>query len=230
MAEKKHAQHEADPNEVVIAKAVDFWTRYNKPIMALCAIIIIVGGGYLGYKYLYKMPQEAKAAEYMYKAEDYYRMDSIKLALNGDGVNPGFLKVISKYGSTTTGGLARFYAGDCYLKLNDNANAVKYLKDFSTDSKMIQARAYKLLADAYADMGKNGDALDFYTKAAHYFEKDDVNSPEYLFLAAYFADKVMKNSKQAIDLYKELKEKYPNTEKGFEADKYLAQLGVYKSE
>jgi hypothetical protein len=37
----------------------------------------------------------------------------------------------------------------------------------------------------------------------------------------------LKNNKEALDLFKELKEKYPRTEKGFEADKYLAQLGVY---
>ena len=55
-------------------------------------------------------------------------------------------------------------------------------------------------------------------------------SPEYLFLAAYFADKVLKNSEEAISLFRKLKEKYPNTEKGFEADKYLAQLGVYKGD
>jgi hypothetical protein len=46
-------------------------------------------------------------------------------------------------------------------------------------------------------------------------------------MAAYFAARVLKNNKEAIDLFKELKEKYPRTEKGFEADKYLAQLGVY---
>ncbi len=50
---------------------------------------------------------------------------------------------------------------------------------------------------------------------------------EALFLAAYLADRVMKNQKEAIALYKELKEKYPKTQQGFEADNYLAQLGVY---
>ena len=95
---------------------------------------------------------------------------------------------------------------------------------------MIQARAYKLLADAYAEQGKNSEALDYYKKAASHFEEDNINTPEYLFLAAYFADKVMKNSSEAISLYKKLKEKFPNTDRGMEVDKYLAQLGVYKEE
>jgi TolA-binding protein len=149
------------------------------------------------------------------------------MALNGDGMNAGFLKIIDKYGSTKAGNLAKFYAGSIYLKQGNFAAATKHLKDFSTDSKMVQARGYKLLGDAYAEAGKNSDALDAYRKAAHHFEEDDANASEYLFMAAYFADRVMKDKKEATNLFKELKEKYPRTEKGFEADKFLAQLGVY---
>ncbi len=64
-------------------------------------------------------------------------------------------------------------------------------------------------------------------KPARHFEEDQANSAEALFMAAYFADRVMKNQKEAIELFKELKEKYPKTQQGFEADNYLAQLGVY---
>ncbi|MEJ0105005.1 MAG: hypothetical protein WDO19_21720 [Bacteroidota bacterium] len=39
-------------------------------------------------------------------------------------------------------------------------------------------------------------------RAAGYFEEDNVNSPEYLFLAAYFADKVLKNRKSDQSLSK----------------------------
>jgi len=34
-----------------------------------------------------------------------------------------------------------------------------------------------------------------------------------------------KNS-EALDLYKELKAKYPNTERGFSADKYIYRLSI----
>jgi len=166
----------------------------------------------------------------MGKAEEYYRMDSLQLALNGDGMNPGLLKVISEYGGTKAGNLARFYAGTIYLNLGDNAAAAKQLDEFETDSKPIQARAYKLLADAYAGLGKNGEALAHYKKAAEHFEEDTQNASQYLFMAAYFADRVMNNKKEAIELFKELKEEYPTTQYGFEADKYLAQLGVYNTD
>lgn len=226
MAEKKHT---GTTEEVILAKAKDFWDKYNKPVTIVCVAIIVLVGGYYGYLNFIKKPKEEKATDAIFKAEEYYRMDSVNLALNGDGQYPGFLSVISKYGGTDAGNLANFYAGSCYMKMGDNQNAVKYLKKFSTSAKQIQARAYKLMGDAYADMGKNSDALDYYKKAAYLFPDDQTNSAEALFLAAYLADKVMKQPKEAISLYKELKDKYPSTQQGMDADKYLAEMGVYST-
>lgn len=226
MSEKKTVQ-QVESGEEVIAKAKDFWTKYSKLILGVGTALIVLVGGFFVYKNFFQKPKEEKAAEAMFKAEDYYRKDSVNFALNGDGQSLGFLKVISKYSGTDAANLAHFYAGSCYIKLDDNANAIKHLKDFSTDAKQIQQRAYKLLGDASADLGKNADALNYYKKAARHFEKDEANSAEALFLAAYFADRVLKNQKEAIELFKELKEKYPRTQQGFEADNFLAQLGVY---
>ena len=226
MADKKNVD-ESLHDEIVIAKAKDFWTRYNKPIMIACAVVIIGVGGWYVYQNFFKKPKEEKAVEAMFKAEEYFRIDSVNLALNGDGQYDGFLKIISKYGGTDAAKMANYYAGSCYIKLNENEKAIKHLKKFSTGSKSVQARAYKLIGDAYADMGKNSDALSYYKKAGRHFEKDEVNSAEYLYYAAYLADRVMKDSKEAIALYKEIKEKFPKSNQAGDADKYLAQLGVY---
>ncbi len=226
MAEKKNVET-IQSNEEVIAKAKDFWTRYSRIIIVVGGVLLLLVGGYYVYQNYFEKPKEEKAADAMFKAEEYYRLDSINLALNGDGQYAGFLRIISKYGGTDAANLARFYAGSCYLKLDDNTNAIKQLKEFSTDAKQIQQRAYKLLGDAHADLGKNAEALNYYKKAAHYFEDDQANSAEALFMAAYLSDRVLKNQKEAIELYKELKEKYPQTQQGMEADTYLAQLGVY---
>jgi tetratricopeptide (TPR) repeat protein len=229
MADKKQEQN-IDSGEVIIAKAKDFWTKYNKPVIIVCSVIILAIGGWYIYKNFFKNPKEDKAAESMFKAEEYYRIDSVSLALNGDGQYDGFLRILSKYGGTDAANLANFYTGSCYLKLNDNEKALRYLKKFSTGSKPMQAIAYKLMGDACADLGRNSEALDYYKKAAHHFEKDETGSAEALFLAAYLADRVIKDPKQAIELYKELKEKFPKTDQARDADNYLAQLGVYSTE
>jgi predicted negative regulator of RcsB-dependent stress response len=227
MAVTKTAHHTKEDHEVIVDRARDFWTANSRIITIVGLAIILLGGGYLAYKKFYQEPNEAKAQEVIFHAENYYRMDSLNTALKGDGINPGFLKIIDKYGGTKAGNLAKFYAGSCYLQLGDFPKAVKYLDDFSTDAKQVQARAYKLLGDAYAEQGKNKDAFDEYKSAAHHFEKDEANSSDYLFTAAYFAQRVLNDKDAAISLYKELKEKYPRTQHGFDADKYLAQLGVY---
>jgi tetratricopeptide (TPR) repeat protein len=225
MADKKHA-NESTHDELIIAKAKDFWTRYQKIIVIAAGAVIILVGGYYGYKNYIQNPKEEKASDAIFKAEEYYRMDSLQKALNGDGLNLGFVKVIDKYGGTKLGNLARFYAGDCYLRTGDFNNAVKQLEEFSTSEKLVQARAYKLLGDAYSELGKNDEAISNYKKAANHFTEDNVNSAEYLFFAAALSEKAGK-TKEAIELYKELKDKFPETRQGSDADKYLAKLGVY---
>jgi TolA-binding protein len=225
MADKKHVT-ESTHDEAIIAKAKDFWTRYQKIITIASIVIIVAIGGYYGYKNYILGPKEEKASDAIFKAEEYYRMDSLQKALNGDGLNLGFVKVIDKYGGTKLGNLARFYAGDCFLRTGDYTKAVKYLEDFSTSEKMVQARAYKLLGDAYSELGKNDDAISNYKKAAYHFPDDNTNSAEYLFFAAALAEKSGK-TKEAIELYQDLKDKYPGTRQSNDADKYLAKLGVY---
>lgn len=214
-------------SEVIVAKAKDFWTRNSRLILGIGTILLLLVGGFFVYKKFFKDPKEEKAKSDLYKAEEYYRLDSCRLALNGDGQYLGLLKVIDRYSGTDAANLAHFYAGSCYIKLKDNANAITHLKKFSTDAKQIQQRAYKLLGDAYADQGNFKEAVDYYKKAANHFEEDKANSAEALDLAAYAAFQGLKNNDEAITLYKELKQKYPNTIQGREADKRLAQLGVY---
>lgn len=229
MSDKKIVQGQ-DSGEAIIAKAKDFWGKYGKVLTIASLAVILLGGGWYAYKNFVKGPKETKAADAIFKAEEYFRMDSVNQALNGDGQNWGFLKVIDKYGGTEAGNLACFYAGSCYIKLNENEKAVKYLKKFSSSSKMVQARAYKLMADAYGDLGKNKEAFDYYKKAGHHFEKDATGSAESLFMAAYLAQRTLNDPKSATELYKEIKDKFPNTQQAFDADTYLAQMGVYSTE
>src|SRR5690349_2108119 len=136
--------------EKVVDKARDFWGKNNKVITYVLVGLVVVIGGFYAYKNFFKGPAEAKASEAIWKAEDYFRQDSFQLALQGDGINLGFIKAISKHGGTKAGNLAKFYAGACYMQLGDFNNAVKYLKDFSTSQVEVKLRATGLLGDAYS--------------------------------------------------------------------------------
>ncbi len=217
-----------DINETLV-KVKSTWDKYQKPFLAVLGAIVIIGGGWYSYKEFILKPKEDKAAETLFKAQQYFAMDSSNLVLNGDGQNKGVLSIISNYSGTKSANLAHYYAGISYLKLGDFKNAVKHLKDFSTGSKQIQMIAYGSLGDAYAELNQNEEAIANYKKAAGTFESDESNSSEYLYRAALLEETTGK-TKEALELFTQLKEKFPKTEKGFQADKYINRLSIEKNQ
>jgi predicted negative regulator of RcsB-dependent stress response len=206
-----------------VEKVTGFWNQYSKQILIGLAAIIIVGGGIFAYNNFISGPNEKKASEAIRYAEEYFRKDSVKTALEGDNLNPGFLKIISKYSGTKAANMANFYAGSCYLTMGDFKNAAKYLGDFSTNEPLVKARAKALLADADAELGKKEEAVALYKEAGTTFEKDEYYSPQYLFRAGYLYESMGK-TKEAVEVYKMIKEKYPQY-KEYDIDKYLGRLG-----
>ena len=218
----------------VVTRARGFWDKNSKPIIYIGTAIILLAGGWLAYKYLVKQPKEGKADDAVYVVQRYFTdfsnaPDSLKTVmanrvLNGEETNPGALKFISKYDGTNAANLCHYYAGASYLALKQFDKAIKQLKDFSTDAGQIQSRAYGMIGDAYSELKKNDDALDYYKKAAGVNEKDEFTASEFLFRAGIFAEAVGKKQK-AIDLYKRIKKEYPLSDKAASVDKYLARLG-----
>lgn len=219
----KHV-HEAKSEDVVL-KAKRFWYHNQKPILAILIVLVVLIGGWFAYQNYIIAPKEEEAQNTMWKAEEYFRQDSLNLALNGDKFNHGFVYVINNYGSTKAGNLAKYYAGLCFLRTGNFTKAVDNLKDFSTEAKQVQMMAYGALGDAYSELNKNDDAVNYYKKASAEFTDDANMSSEYLFRAALKLETLGKNS-EALDLYKELKQKYPNTNRGFAADKYIYRLSI----
>jgi tetratricopeptide (TPR) repeat protein len=220
---REHLEHEISP----IDKWKHFQDNYGKRAGIGLALVLILVLGYVGYKQYILDPKEKQASEAMFRAEEYFRADSIRLALNGDAVNAGFTKIISRYSGTKAADLSAFYAGSCYLKLGDFNNAVKYLKDYKTSAAQVQAKAYGLLGDAYSELNNKDEAAEQYKKAGTYFDQDEVISPEYLFRAGYLYESMGK-SQDAITMYQLIKSKYPGSPRGFDIDRYLARLGVVK--
>ena len=205
---------------------LDFIKKNQKALTYTLVLAIVLIGGYFGYAELYQKPREAKAADALFMAEKYFANDSSSYVLNGDGAgSKGVLYIIKEFSGTKAANLAKYYAGISYFRLNDFNKSIEYLKDFSTDAKQVQAIAYGTLGDASAELKKTDDAVSYYKKAGEYFPEDEVISSEYLFRAAAFLELNGKNE-EAVELYSKIKSKYPKTEKGFNADKYINRLKV----
>jgi len=196
----------------------------QKKILGAAVVVVILVGGYFGYQQFVQVPNEEKASEALFKAEQWFAVDSLNYVLEGDGQHTGALYVINKYGSTKAGNLAKYYAGLSYLKLGDFPNAIKNLEAFDGKKTPFEALAYGALGDAYMESGDNEKGISFYKKASTN-TKDDFVAPLYLFRAARASEFAGKNE-EAIQLFKQLKKDYPFSAQAREVEKYLGLLGV----
>ena len=236
MAQK---QAKAQAKQVpTVDKLIETWQRIQKPVLTVLLIVVIIIAIWFGYKKFVVEPRNTSANNALSAVQTAFQQATFaptvdtatyKLVLNGSGATKGALYIIRNYGSTDAGNLAKYYAGESYLRLGDFNNAVKYLKDFSTEQKQIQMMAYGSLGDAYSELKKNTEAIDCYKKAAATFESDEIDAAQFLFRAASLSE-ISGKTQDAIGLYKELKDKFPNTQEGMQADKYINRLAVQPNE
>ena len=90
-------------NEDVIVDVQEVYSKTetfiedNKKVLSVVILgAIIVIGGYFGYKKLIIAPMEIEAQSDMFMAEKYFEQDSLQLAINGDGLNYGFINIIDE--------------------------------------------------------------------------------------------------------------------------------------
>lgn len=227
MAKRRNTKknQEQDLVEVVETKETrqDFVENNQKTIIYVALALALLIGAYFAYKSFIKEPAEKAAMESLYKAESQFAQDSFALALDnpGDG-NDGFLTIIDNYGSTKAGNLAKYYAGVSYLNLGRFQDAIDYLEDFSPAGKVSPIMKNGVLGDAYSELNDLDKALSFYKKAG--FNSDNELLTPY-YLRKYGAlSEVQGDKDAAINAYKEIKSKYPDSSEGQSIDKYLAPL------
>jgi tetratricopeptide (TPR) repeat protein len=221
-------------------QAAKGWLVNNsKKIMIYGGLLIAVAAGYIIYKNFFVAPKEKSGNDALAIAQDYFKNDSLKLALEGDGKNAGFAKIITKHSGTSAANLANYYAGICEMKLaaNDSTKdekakapsfekAIKYLTNFSPNgASQLSSLKYQLIGDAYAEMKKNTEAAKNYVEGANI--GDLTYAPKMLYKAALLTE-ASGDTKKAGELYKELCEKYPNQNNGVYGDavKAAAKLGI----
>lgn len=213
----------------MMLQAQSVWKKIQRPVIIAVVAAAVIFGSLYAYNEMVKKPKEEKAAEALAKVQDAFAKDSSNAVLNGDATSKGALYIIKNFDGTKSANLAHYYAGISYLKLQKFEDAIKHLKEFSTDAKQVQMVAYTSLGHAYAESGKKDEAVDYYKKAGTIFPKDEFNSAENLFLAASLLETLNKN-KEALEIYKEIKEKYPNTDKGYQVDKNIYHLSIEKND
>jgi tetratricopeptide (TPR) repeat protein len=222
---KKDEKTEEAFQEVESAlSSTEHFIERNQRILsyALLGLVLLVSGYWLTKKYYY-FPQEEKAEVAIFRAQIYFEKDSFKLALNGDGMNLGFVEIARKYSSTKAGNLANYYAGISYLNSGNFQKAIDYLEDFSTEDNLVEAVSIGAIGDAYLELGNKDKAANYYEKAAK--NDNEFTAPTYLFKLGLLQEDMGK-TKDALENYQIIKTKYKKSAEYTLIDKYITRASL----
>ena len=222
------AKNKKDENPSTITSVEETLTKteqyleenYKTLLIGLGVIVLLVGLFWLGKLYLNKRNDEAQSQ--MFQAERYLEIDSLKLALNGDGNYLGFLDIAKDYKFTNSGNLARYSAGICYLHLGNYNEAIDFLNKYSKKDKVIGSLAIGATGDAYVELGNIDKGISKYIEAAD-FAKNSFNTPLFLMKAAELYELNNKFS-EALKLYERIQNQYPESTEGTTIEKYIARV------
>jgi TolA-binding protein len=210
--------------ENALSRTEQYIEENQKSLSIIILAIVVVVGGYLGYKKFYLEPANREAQSAMYVSEQYFEKDSFKLALNGDGANYGFLDIIDEYSITHAANLARYYAGICYMRTGQYEDAIENLEKFDAEDIMIATVALGAIGDCYVELNEYEKAASFYLKAGQR-KKNAFTSPIYLKKAGMVFEDLKKYDK-ALKAYEIIKKDYPASDEGKLIEKYIAALKI----
>ena len=215
----KAAQRQENIEQTVSATE-QFYNDNKKTIWGAVAAVLVIGLCILAYNKFVYQPKCVEAMQQCYPAEMSFQAGEYELALNGDGNNLGFADIIADYGSKA-GKAVYLYAGICELQLGNNEEALSYLKKYNGKEPILAARAKACEGDAYVALGNYEAAVRSY-KAA-------VNSADNVFAAAYLlkegsALEALDRKAEALDCYKTIEDKYPQSLEAYDIAKYIARV------
>lgn len=205
---KQKKDQALDMNETLV-KSEAFVIKYKKQLITAIVAIVVVIGGIFAYIYGYSKPREDKAQELLgVVMQKYIMKQDFEHALKGEGKTVGLISITDKYGSTDAGNIAKYQAGLCNYNLGKTKEAIKYLEDFDTKGdNTISAQALYTLANCYANDKQLDKAVSTFKDAAKATEIPALCA-EYLLQAGLILENQKKND-EALQIYKDIKEKYP---------------------
>jgi len=204
-------------------QAQDFFYNNRNLIFGIIGGLLVLAGGLFFWRNS-KSNLNMEAMDQMTQAQAMFKKDSFTLALsNPGGGNDGFLDIIDNYGGTKASNLAHYYAGISYLHLGQYKVAISYLKDFSAGGNISPITKWGAIGDAYSELDDFDSAISNYKKA--------ISSGDLEPLTPYYLKKLgllyqyQNNNDLALDAFKKIKEKYPNSTDGVDIDKYISRVG-----
>jgi len=208
----------------VVGKTEDFINQNKKSLGIIIGALVIAIGGYLFYQRVYVAGKEKEAQSLLFHSEQYFKEDSLRLAINGDGNNPGLEEIANEYGMSPSGNLAKYYLGMAYLKQNEYQKAIETLKSYDANDDITPSLVLGAIGDAYFGLKENDEAISYYEKSVR--EKPNNFSTPILMMKLAATLEESGKYKEAKETYEKIQKEYPTSNEGVQMQKYITRAEV----
>jgi tetratricopeptide (TPR) repeat protein len=220
---KKLSKREIKEDKLVTTyyKVYNF-VQENKNRLGMYLGVLIVVGAVIYFYINNKIESNKEAGIQLSRVINLYDSGAYLEAIEGrQGTNiVGLKKIVSEYGSTENGEIAKIYLADSYQLLGNVEEAFKYYEDYSGNNNIFEATALAGEAGYYAYKKDFEKAADLYLKASR-VSKENVLNPDYMLKAAVNYINAG-NKEEAKDLLETIRKDFPTSTAFRDIDKYLA--------
>ncbi|MCS6823015.1 MAG: tetratricopeptide repeat protein [Cytophagaceae bacterium] len=218
-------QEHSVPSESRIKLDADYfillYQRYRNVILIVMSVIAVGILAIAGYKYMRDASNQEAQSE-MFMPVYFWEQDSLDRVLKGGKGSRAMPEIAEEYSNTKAGKLAYFYTGVAYLKKGKYQEAIDNLENFNTSDKLLQARSYSLIGDAYMELKDIENAIKYYEKATRHYP-NEYFTPRY-FMKLGLAYELNKDLESALKAYATVADKYPNCSEATDAKKNKAKV------
>jgi len=226
MAKKTNQEETIVDVQEIYSKSELFIDRNRKALSIGIGLIILVVVAVVGYRNLVVNPAENAAADDAWKAEQYVEIDSLSLAIEGDGLYDGFEAIIENHPGTKAASRAHYYLGTILRDRGEFIEAIDHFKSADLKDDNVASMAMGNIGDCYVELGEIQEGATWLEKAgnsAQFGSGAGFVAPVYLQKAAV-AYMELENNAKAEALLKTITTKYPESQQITDAKKYLAML------
>lgn len=189
--------------------------RNQKFIFVVTAIGALVVLGVLVYIFAFREPK-IQQGDYEIGQAD------IELAMGNDSVALAkYMEVAAKH-SHDAGNRAALQAAIILYHQCKYEDALKYIKEFSSDEKLVGPAAYSLEGDCYVNLDQLDNAVKAYKEAIKKSDKNPAYTPWFMLkLARVYREQG--NYAEELNTYEEIQQEYPlyGEKNGIDIQKYL---------
>lgn len=225
---KKKDQDEIIVDVTEVYSKTEVFIDRNRKILSI-VLLSVIGVVALGAAYYYLMvkPANEKANQAIWKAEQYLEIDSVDLALYGDGLYAGLEDVIKEHSGTKAGARGNYQLGIVARDRGEFEEAIKYFEQVDLNDEVVSVLAIAGIGDCQVELGQIEEGAKNFERAAAKTKgtKAESFTGPVMHFKAGIAYLELDQREKAAKHFETIVKDYPESRNVQVAERYAAYLG-----